>query len=67
MLDYKNLHLKELRELEQEHLDLNEIIDNPESHHKFSQSTMQKFKKRKLVVKDKIKEIRSALFPNSVA
>ena len=52
----QNYHLElELKELEQEHGDLNEIIDAPDCQEKFSQFTLQKLKKRKLLIKDKIK------------
>ncbi|MDP4708736.1 MAG: DUF465 domain-containing protein [Rickettsiaceae bacterium] len=59
--------LKNLYELEQEHQDLNEIIDDPDSHTKFSEFTLQKLKKRKLLVKDKIKLIKALLSPDIIA
>lgn len=57
----------ELKELEQEHRDLNEIIDDPDCQTKFSQFTLQKLKKRKLWVKDKIKIIKNLLHPDIIA
>ncbi len=57
----------ELKELEQEHSDLNEIIDDPDCQTKFSQFTLQKLKKRKLLVKDRIKIIKNLLHPDIIA
>ena len=57
----------ELKELEQEHKDLNEIIDAPDCQTKFSQFTLQKLKKRKLWIKDKITIIKDALHPDIIA
>ena len=67
MLIDEDLYLKELDEFEQEHRDLNEIIDAPDSHTKFSEFTLQKLKKRKLLVKDKIKLIEALLTPDILA
>lgn len=67
MTNYRELYLAELKELEQEHQDLNEIIDDPGSHSKFSQFTLQKLKKRKLFIKDKIKLIKTYLHPDIIA
>ena len=67
MLSNEDFYLKELQELEQEHRDLNEIIDNPNSYTEFSEFTLQKLKKRKLLVKDKIKLIKNFLEPDSIA
>ena len=60
-------YLKELNELKQEHQDLNDIIDTPDSSVKFSEFTLQKLKKRKLLVKDKIKFIQALLTPDIIA
>ncbi|MDG1437306.1 MAG: DUF465 domain-containing protein [Rickettsiaceae bacterium] len=62
-----NFYLAELKELEQEHKELNEVIDAPDALDKFSEFTLQKFKKRKLLVKDKIKLIKNILIPNRLA
>jgi len=67
MTNHQELYLAELKELEHEHQDLNEIIDDPSSHSKFSQFTLQKLKKRKLFVKDKIKLIKTHLYPDIIA
>ena len=58
---------RELRFIEQEHSDLNEIIDDPNSINKFSEFTIQKLKKRKLFLKDKIKLLQSMLYPDIIA
>ena len=57
----------ELKELEQEHGDLNEIIDAPDCQEKFSEFTLQKLKKRKLLIKDKIKIVKNLLHPDIIA
>lgn len=67
MTDRDDLYYKELQELVQEHHDLNEIIDNPNASHEFSEFTLQKLKKRKLLVKDKIDEIKNFLSPDIIA
>jgi len=58
---------RELRFIEQEHRDLNEIIDDPNSINKFSVFTIQKLKKRKLFLKDKIRLLQSMLYPDIIA
>lgn len=58
---------EELLGLEQEHRDLNEIIDDPDSGSKFSKFTLQKLKKRKLFLKDRIRLIRSMSYPDIIA
>jgi hypothetical protein len=45
MINNERSCLKNLHELDQEHQDLNEIIDNPDSCNKFLEFTLQKFKK----------------------
>ena len=64
----QNYHLElELKELEQEHGDLNEIIDEQDCKEKFSQFTLQKLKKRKLFIKDKINIVKNLLDPDMIA
>jgi hypothetical protein len=53
--------------LEQEHSDLHEMLDNPISLKSLSVFNLQRLKKRKLVVKDKIKILKSRLYPNIIA
>jgi len=67
MIEDASRYLKELRELEHEHRDLNEIIDNPSSRGEFSEFTLQKLKKRKLLVKDHIKRLKRFLYPDIIA
>ncbi len=67
MTDKDDLYYKELQELVQEHHDLNEIIDNENSCDDFSEFTLQKLKKRKLLVKDKIDAIKRFLSPDIIA
>ena len=57
----------ELQSIKQEHQDLHEIIDDPNSTTKFSKFTLQKLKKRKLFLKDKIKLLQSMLYPDIIA
>jgi hypothetical protein len=59
--------LLELKELKQEHNDLNDIIDDTDCKVKFSQFTLQRLKKRKLLIKDKIKLLEDLLHPDSIA
>lgn len=64
---YREQLLKELKELEQEHRELNTLIDDPEEAKNFSEFTLQKLKKRKLLIKDKIKIIKRELHPDIIA
>ena len=63
----RQFYMQELCALEQEHQDLNEVIDSQDFHTKFSEFTIQKLKKRKLFLKDKIKFIKSLLMPDILA
>ncbi|MBN8511869.1 MAG: DUF465 domain-containing protein [Rickettsiales bacterium] len=56
-----------LHELESEHQELNQIIDDPELSTKFSEFTIQQLKKRKLLLKDKIKVLKLRLQPDIIA
>lgn len=66
-IEYKDYLIKELRELEQEHQDLNILIDDQDSAKQFSEFTLQKLKKRKLLIKDKIDFIKRELYPDIIA
>ena len=57
----------ELSELEQEHAELSIIIVNPQSSSSFSKFTLQRLKKRKLLLKDKISRLREELQPDIIA
>ena len=67
MLDQKQFAFQELKELQQEHKELNNVIDALDSAEKFSEFTLQKFKKRKLFIKDKIRILESYLEPDIIA
>ncbi len=67
MLEHRQLVLKEIEELKDEHSDLNEIIDSKESNTNFSEFTIQQFKKRKLYIKDRIELLESSLYPDIIA
>ena len=67
MIDQEEQLETELKELEQEHSELNEIIDDPDCRAKFTQFTLQKIKKRKLLIKDKIKILKDLLYPDIIA
>ncbi len=58
---------RHLNELKQEHKDLNELIDNPESNKNLSEFTIQKLKKRKLLLKDKINNLSTKSYPDIIA
>lgn len=61
----KEYLLSELKSFEKEHSELDEFIDeNPNSTDEIS---LQRFKKRRLVVKDKIKYIKSLIYPDIYA
>ena len=56
-----------LAELETEHRDLDDIIDQIINGGSFNQIQVQRLKKRKLVLKDEILRLRSILIPDSIA
>ena len=56
-----------LTELESEHRDLDDVIDQIINGGAFDQIQVQRLKKRKLVLKDKILRLRSMLIPNTIA
>ena len=57
----------QLEELKQEHKDLDENIDNPQKAKEFSEFTLQRLKKRKLLLKDQINKIEGMLHPDIIA
>lgn len=65
--DYRDSLIKEISELEQEHKDLDILIDDPESAKIFSQFTFRKLKKRKLFLKDKLAALKNELYPDIIA
>ena len=61
------LMAKELKELEQEHDDLNRLIDEVLQASHSDQLTIQRLKKRKLWIKDRMFNVRSVLYPDIIA
>ncbi|MGC0371521.1 MAG: hypothetical protein DGJ47_000210 [Rickettsiaceae bacterium] len=59
--------VKYLNELEIEHAQLNNIIDQGFDSNKYTMFMYQKMKKRKLHLKDKIEYIRSKTYPDIIA
>jgi hypothetical protein len=56
-----------LAELESEHRDLDDVIDQIIGGSSFDQIQVQRLKKRKLILKDEILRLRSILIPDSIA
>ena len=59
--------LEKLKEYEQEHLDLDQILIQLQEKHTVDFLQIQRLKKRKLVLKDKITHIQNELEPDSIA
>ena len=59
--------LEKLKEYEQEHLDLDQILIQLQEKHTVDFLQIQRLKKRKLVLKDRIAQILSELEPDSIA
>ena len=59
--------LEKLKEYEQEHLDLDQILIQLQEKHTVDFLQIQRLKKRKLVLKDRIAQIFSELEPDSIA
>jgi len=66
MIDHNKL-IKKLKEYEQEHLDLDQILIQLQEKHTVDFLQIQRLKKRKLAIKDKITKIKNELEPNSIA
>ena len=66
MNNYSNLPEK-LKEYEQEHSDLDQILIQLQEKHTVDFLQIQRLKKRKLVLKDRIAQIFSELEPDSIA
>lgn len=62
-----NLLIAKLKELEQEHLDLDQILIQLRGKHTVDFLQIQRLKKRKLALKDKITLIKNELEPDSIA
>ena len=59
--------LKKLKEYEQEHSDLDQILIQLQEKHTVDFLQIQRLKKRKLVLKDKIASLSNELEPDSIA
>lgn len=59
--------IQKLKEFEQEHSDLDEILIQLQEKHTVDFLQIQRLKKRKLVLKDKITQIKNELEPDSIA
>ena len=58
---------KELAELQSEHRDLDDVINQLIDQGSFDQIQMQRLKKRKLLLKDEIAKLESQLLPDIIA
>ena len=59
--------LEKLKEYEQEHSDLDQILIQLQEKHTVDFLQIQRLKKRKLIIKDKISYIQNELEPDSIA
>ena len=59
--------LEKLKEYEQEHSDLDQILIQLQEKHTVDFLQIQRLKKRKLILKDKILEIQNKLEPDSIS
>jgi len=58
---------RQLEELRSEHRDLDEVIARLSDHAPFHQLTLQRLKKRKLLIKDQVAQLESKLLPDIIA
>ena len=63
----KNKLIENLKEYEQEHSDLDQVLIQLQEKHTVDFLQIQRLKKRKLILKDKILEIQNKLEPDSIA
>ena len=66
MIDNSKL-IKKLKEYEQEHSDLDQILIQLQEKHTVNFLQIQRLKKRKLILKDRISHIKNELEPDSIA
>lgn len=59
--------LEKLKEYEQEHSDLDQILIQLQEKHTVDFLQIQRLKKRKLILKDKISHLKNELEPDSIA
>ena len=62
-----NKLIEKLKELEQEHSDLDQILIQLQEKHTVDFLQIQRLKKRKLALKDKITHLKNDLEPDSIA
>ena len=62
-----NQSMQKLKEYEQEHRDLDQILIQLQEKHTVDLLQIQRLKKRKLVLKDKIIDLRNKLEPDIIA
>ena len=63
----RNQLMQKLKEYEQEHRDLDQILIQLQDKHTVDFLQIQRLKKRKLVLKDKIIDLRNKLEPDIIA
>ena len=66
-MNEKNELLNKLNRLKQEHRDLDEILIQLQEKHTVNFSQIQRLKKRKLILKDKITYLRNKTEPDIIA
>ena len=66
-MNYNYKLLEKLKEYEQEHSDLDQILIQLQEKHTVDFLQIQRLKKRKLILKDKISHIQNELEPDSIA
>ena len=62
-----NILIERLKEFEQEHSDLDQILIQLQEKHTVDFLQIQRLKKRKLVLKDKITQVKNEIEPDSIA
>ena len=65
--DKQDQTVAQLHQLESEHRDLDDVIERLGDDKPFDQLKLQRFKKRKLVLKDEITKLRSRILPDIIA
>ena len=63
----KNKLIETLKEYEQEHSDLDQVLIQLQEKHTVDFLQIQRLKKRKLVLKDRIADLKNELEPDSIA
>ena len=66
-MNEKNELLNKLHRLKQEHRDLDEVLIQLQEKHTVNFSQIQRLKKRKLILKDKITYLRNKIEPDIIA